>query len=115
MNRKPLLAVAILTTCSLQAQEGAQLLRDADRSAGNTGTSPVLRIQRSLHRPRAEIDPGAGFRRLDGSQNNLRQPDMGAAGTQLRRWAPADYADSIAQPSGSLRPSARVISNIVSD
>lgn len=61
MNRKPLLAVAILTTCSLQAQEGAQLLRDADRSAGNTGTSPVLRIQRSLHRPRAEIDPGGGF------------------------------------------------------
>lgn len=115
MNRRTLLAVAIVVSSSLQAQEGAQILRHADRSANDRNTSPVLRIQRSPHRPRAETDPGAGFRRLDGSENNLRQPDMGAAGTQLRRWAPPGYADSIAQPAGPSRPSARVISNVVSD
>jgi hypothetical protein len=115
MNRRTLLAVTLFAASGLQAQEGTQILRNADRSASVRNTSPVLRIQRSQHPARIETDPGPGFRRLDGRENNLQRPDMGAAGTQLRRWVPADYADSIAQPAGPQRASARAISNIVSD
>ncbi len=57
--------------------------------------------------------PAAGFRRLDGRENNPRQPDMGAAGTSLRRWAAADYADGRSEPAGGQRRGAREISNIM--
>jgi hypothetical protein len=115
MTSRALLTVAILASLSLQAQESAPILQNANLRAADRSSSPVLRIQRSQHPPRAETNPGAGFRRLDGRGNNLRQPDMGAAGTQLLRWVPADYADSIAQPAGPQRLSARAVSSIVSD
>jgi hypothetical protein len=115
MHRRTLLAITMIASSSLQAQEGVQILRNADRSANDRNASPVLRIQRSQQPPRAETTPELGFRRLDGSGNNLQRPDMGAAGTQLRRWVPPDYADALAQPAGPHRPSARAVSNIVSD
>jgi peroxidase len=115
MHPRTLLTVAIVASFSLQARESTQILRNADLRAADPGVSPVLRIQGSQHPSRAETNPGPGFRRLDGSGNNLRQPDMGAAGTQLRRWVPADYADLKAQPAGPQRLSARAVSNIVSD
>lgn len=55
-----------------------------------------------------------GFRTIDGSGNNLTNPDWGKRDTQLRRLISSDYGDRISMPSGSDRPSARVISNGVS-
>ena len=55
-----------------------------------------------------------GFRTIDGSGNNLTNPDWGKRDTQLRRLIPSDYSDRISMPSGSDRPSARVISSGVS-
>ena len=52
-------------------------------------------------------------RTYDGTANNLSHVDWGAAGATLIRLAQAAYADGIAAPAGSTRPSARVISNAV--
>ncbi len=50
-------------------------------------------------------------RTYDGANNNLQNPDWGAAFTHLQRLGPSDYADSISALAGPQRPSARVISN----
>jgi hypothetical protein len=53
------------------------------------------------------------WRRIDGRENNRRDPSMGAAGTPLRRHAPAAYADGVSALAGPGRPSARAVSNAV--
>lgn len=52
---------------------------------------------------------------IDGTGNNLANPVLGSAGTDLTRIAPAAYADGTSAPSGANRPSARAISNALSD
>uniref|UniRef100_UPI00356660CC dockerin type I domain-containing protein n=1 Tax=Novipirellula sp. TaxID=2795430 RepID=UPI00356660CC len=59
-------------------------------------------------------DPAVDVRAIDGSNNNLENPDYGAANTTLLRVAEADYADGISEPAGTDRPSAREISNTLS-
>ncbi|GAA5504719.1 peroxidase family protein [Novipirellula caenicola] len=59
-------------------------------------------------------DPAVDVRSIDGSNNNLENPDYGAANTTLLRVADADYADGISEPAGTDRPSAREISNTLS-
>jgi len=54
-------------------------------------------------------------RSIDGRNNNLSDPDMGAAITQLLRLFEADYSDGISELSDVDRPSAREISNTVND
>ncbi|GAB4526993.1 MAG: hypothetical protein Tsb0010_10140 [Parvularculaceae bacterium] len=53
-------------------------------------------------------------RSIDGTGNNVANPDWGATETQLLRIAPAAYADGLSAPSGPSRPNAREISNAVS-
>ena len=55
-----------------------------------------------------------GARSIDGTGNNLANPDWGSVGVQLLREAAAAYADGVASPAGSDRPSARAVSNAVS-
>lgn len=55
------------------------------------------------------------FRTINGEFNNLQRPNLGMAGTNLRRRAPAAYADGVSAPSGAGRLSAREISNLVCD
>jgi hypothetical protein len=55
------------------------------------------------------------FESLDGTGNNLANPTWGSAGTDLLRIAAATYADGLSAPSGANRPSARTISNALSD
>lgn len=50
-------------------------------------------------------------RRLDGSQNNLFNPQLGTAGSRLLREVPIAYDDMMASPSGVNRPAPRNISN----
>jgi len=58
---------------------------------------------------RGAVQPPFQPRSLDGSGNNLRRPDWGAANTQYLRAAPPNYADGIsAMVSG---PPTRLISN----
>jgi hypothetical protein len=57
----------------------------------------------------------SGFRTIDGSGNNLGDPDEGQAGIDLFRIAPSAYADGHSAPSGANRPNARFISNTLSD
>ncbi|QDU96105.1 peroxidase family protein [Lignipirellula cremea] len=48
---------------------------------------------------------------IDGTGNNLANPDFGAANTALLRLAEAEYGDGISTPAGEDRPSAREVSN----
>jgi hypothetical protein len=52
---------------------------------------------------------------IGGTGNNLINPAWGSAGIDLIRIAAAAYADGLSAPAGSSRPSARVISNALSD
>jgi hypothetical protein len=53
------------------------------------------------------------FRTIDGTDNNLANPDWGSANTDLLRIAPAAYGDGISSLAGANRPSPREISNAV--
>jgi hypothetical protein len=57
----------------------------------------------------------AGFSAIDGTGNNLANPNLGSAGTDLIRIAPVGYADGISAPSLPQDPSARAISNILNN
>ena len=54
-------------------------------------------------------------RSFDGRQNNLTQPDWGAAGTHIFRVTSSGYADGISEPGGQGRPNPRYISNVLFD
>ncbi|TWU30033.1 peroxidase family protein [Bythopirellula polymerisocia] len=53
----------------------------------------------------------AESRSIDGAGNNLENPELGIAGSQLLRVAGSDYADGISELAGEDRPSAREVSN----
>ncbi len=69
--------------------------------------APPARDRRRLQLQLLEerTSPTDLFRSIDGTGNNLAHPTWGTAGTDLIRIAPA----------GADRPSARVISNALSD
>ncbi|PHQ31643.1 peroxidase family protein [Rhodopirellula bahusiensis] len=50
-------------------------------------------------------------RSIDGTGNNVENPDLGSANTELLRTVENDYSDGISEPAGEDRPSAREISN----
>ncbi len=54
---------------------------------------------------------GSVWASIDGSGNNLAQPQMGAAHTPLRRQLPSAYADDQQAMTGQTRRSARELSN----
>lgn len=53
-------------------------------------------------------------RSLDGTGNNIANPQWGSTDENLLRRSPVAYADGIAAPSGTDRPSARLVSNLLS-
>lgn len=57
----------------------------------------------------------SGFYSIDGTGNNPFHNTWGSAGTDLIRIAPSNYADGASAPAGADRPSARDISNALSD
>lgn len=52
-------------------------------------------------------------RSMDGSNNNLTNPDWGMVGTQLKRVTQVAYSDGISAPGGQDRPNPRTISNVL--
>jgi hypothetical protein len=59
--------------------------------------------------------PAALASPIGGVGNNLSNPTWGSAGTDLIRIAASAYADGLSAPAGANRPSARAISNALSD
>lgn len=51
---------------------------------------------------------------LDGTGNNVTNPNWGSVNEHLLRMSPVAYADGISSPSGANRPSARTASNVFS-
>jgi peroxidase len=51
------------------------------------------------------------WRTIDGSGNNVSNPEFGSVDAPLVRKAPAGYGDAVSTPAGGGRPSARAISN----
>ena len=60
--------------------------------------------------PRTLVFPDE-YRTIDGTNNNVTNPEWGAADIPFLRRAAADYADGLSEPSGEDRPNPRVISN----
>lgn len=60
----------------------------------------------------AAQDP-ALYRTIDGTQNNLNNPEWGAAHTALLQVAGTAFSDGYASPAGADRPNARYISNTI--
>lgn len=83
------------------------------RAGGGQGRrrSPTLLNLESLEPRWVPTD----FRSITGLGNNPVFPHLGQAHTDLIRIAPAAYADGISAPSGANRPSARYLSNALSD
>lgn len=54
------------------------------------------------------------IRSLDGTGNNLQNPDWGSANEPYIRYSDAAYGDGVSSPAGEYRPSARTISNTFS-
>ncbi len=52
-------------------------------------------------------------RTIDGTNNNLSNPEWGAAGDEMSRICSVNYADSISTPGGVDRPNPRIISNLL--
>ncbi len=65
--------------------------------------------------PAATVIAASAVRSFDGTGNNLQHPDWGSDGVDLLRKSIAAYADGISTPGGTARPSAREISNTVSN
>ena len=55
------------------------------------------------------------FYSVEGSGNNVANPNWGQAGTDYIRVAPAAYSDGVSTPAGADLPGARAISNALSD
>jgi hypothetical protein len=53
------------------------------------------------------------LRTIDGTSNNLTNPDWGRAGIELLRLTANGYSDGASAPDGVNRPSPRLISNLV--
>lgn len=50
---------------------------------------------------------------INGTGNNINNPELGSTDTELLRLANADYGDGLSTPAGEDRPSAREISNVI--
>ena len=62
----------------------------------------------------AEVRAQFEARSVDGSGNNIANPQWGMAGTQLLRLAPEAYGNGIDTPAGGTRISPREVSNMLS-
>jgi len=93
-------------------------LKNASAANPAAEVSPVFGIAQppdrgALRRPHLPGGLDDRYRSIDGAGNNLDQPEMGAANTQLRRLFNSDYADGNTALAGATRKGAREISNLL--
>ncbi|MEZ6062987.1 MAG: peroxidase family protein [Planctomycetaceae bacterium] len=92
-----------------QPQNSGRAAQPAERGH----RQPALRQRRDgIRNPPPEVP--VEVRSIDGTGNNLENPELGSTDEQLLRVAASDYADGISAPAGEDRPSAREISNALS-
>ena len=103
------------SNASEEPLSGHDLLKKGEESMQNPDVSPIRRIDRDLSKPKTSSSPSREYRTIDGSHNNIDNPDMNKADTPLLRITPADYSDGVSALAGPNRPSARAISNAVLD
>lgn len=85
---------------------------------GQRSALDALRVINRMSRDHGSADPSqrtAEVRSIDGTGNNQTNVDLGAAGQPLLRVADNGYADGVDDPAGADRPSAREISNLLSE
>ena len=107
-----LLLSPFLLATQVSAESTKEILDHADRSMQSPDVSPIRRIEREFnkkYKKRKEIL----YRNIDGSLNNIRDPEMGKAHTPLIRITDQAYADGVSAMAGADRPSPRIISNAV--
>ena len=100
------LAAPLHAATAMRAAPGV-VLRDGGTSIRGVRTRSPATV------PPAPIARGGGFRTIDGSGNDRRNPSMGAADTHLARLFRPAYADGVAALAGADRPGPRAISNAV--
>lgn len=100
----PVIAFALLLPI------GAIAVEDAREPAANRTSQSRFEVPDTS---RSDLLNGSQARSIDGSNNNLGNPDWGMAGKPLRRTAPAAYADGVAAPAGPSRPNPRALSNAI--
>ena len=122
MNERNRTAARILLTSSFILTLLCALPADAqNRSKRNSRTEDYFGAKHHFH-PRRNVRPEnrhpvviLRFRTINGSQNNLVMTNWGMQGVNLRRRVLSAYEDGLSAPSGSDRPSARFISNMLCD
>lgn len=106
-------------TPAAETLEERQLLA-ADLLLASIDAEPIANDSNIQRSPRGQAPPlviptpSDEVRSIDGSGNNLQNPELGSTGQQLIRVSPADYADGISAMAGADRPSVREISNAFS-
>ena len=109
--------MALLSVSLIRANQaplsGGELLNEAERRMHNPESSPVRRIDRDPNKHKQKKEKKFFYRNIDGSNNNIQNPDMNEADTQLIRITKVDYSDGISALAGTARPSPSTISNIV--
>jgi peroxidase len=90
------------------------VLQVVNRLNANSNSDGNFHASSRSNRP-SQDTKGIGVRSYDGTGNNIANPEWGSTGEQLLRVADSDYGDGISTPAGADRPSARVISNELSD
>lgn len=94
--------------------ESRQLLA-ADFSVGGDMATQMAAFREQLMR--FQFEPAQvenrEFASIDGTGNNLADPELGSTDEQLLRLTTVEYGDGISTPAGEDRPSAREISNAV--
>ena len=84
-------------------------------SSGSNRPKTAARLNLMALEERAVPAVLGPFYSVDGSGNNTANPAWGQTGTDYIRIAPAAYADGVSTPAGADLPSARAISNALSD
>ena len=116
------LVVFLLIASSANAQQAPQQNRQGSpndfRKDGKRGpdANPATNAENpgDVKMGLRTIESPKQFRTIDGSNNNLQNPDWGKAEVPFLRRVEPEYADGTDSPSGDDRPNARAISNAVS-
>jgi hypothetical protein len=97
-----------------QSATGTEVARSESRANASATSALPPRVQEGrLEIDRQRLAEASPYRSLDGTYNNLHDPELGATFTTLLRLVPADYGDGVSSMAGQDRPSARAISNLV--
>ncbi|MGB7328687.1 MAG: peroxidase family protein [Rubripirellula sp.] len=138
MSRQTAVGNAASTDTDTDAQPGRGRMTDVNNDGRNSSLDALMvinriardrgRLDNPIDRPTNDQTPvdetptdqtptdqteteSTEVRSIDGTGNNVENPELGSADAALLRVAESDYADGISTPGGEDRPSAREISN----